>query len=171
MTQPDSTAIRPLTTRDLDAFIELRLEALNDSPFAFGSSPEDDKVLQKKHMREVLENVNEQVVFGCFEGNRLVGITGLFREEHLKMRHRAGIWGVYVTPEYRRKGVATAMMHQAIALAREWGLEQLDLGVSVSTDDAKRVYEAIGFRVWGRQPRAVKWNRFVVDEEYMSLQL
>ena len=163
--------IRPLTPLDTDAFMALRREALNDTPIAFGASVEDDKGLIREHVVEMLAKTSEQCVMGWFDDDSLVGMVGLYREQRLKSRHRGGVWGVYVTPSARGCGIMKQLLEAIVIKGREWGLMQLDLGVSIKTPNAKHVYESVGFRSWGIQPNTHIWNGITFDEEFMSLVL
>lgn len=49
---------------------------------------------------------------------------------------------VYVAPAFRRQGIATALVHRAIAVATELGMAELYL----ITADQQRLYAAIGWR-------------------------
>ncbi|MDR2945400.1 MAG: GNAT family N-acetyltransferase, partial [Candidatus Adiutrix sp.] len=57
-----------------------------------------------------------------------------------------GLWGevsnVFIYPEYRKRGLATALMQRLITLARERGVSRLDLS---ATEAGRPVYEKLGF--------------------------
>jgi len=42
--------------------------------------------------------------------NRLIGNIGFRREPQIKSRHKGTIWGVYLTPAYRGKGIAKNLL-------------------------------------------------------------
>ena len=79
---------------------------------------------------------------------------------------------MYVAPAQRRRGLARALLQAAIEHARRWpGVEQLNLGVTEASDSARRLYESAGFRVWGREPRALSWQGRFLDEDHLTLDL
>lgn len=78
---------------------------------------------------------------------------------------------MYVTPRARNKGAGRALLEAAIQHARGWRLDQLQLGVMETALTAKRLYEAAGFRSWGREPRAIHWKGRFVDEHHLVLEL
>jgi RimJ/RimL family protein N-acetyltransferase len=47
----------------------------------------------------------------------------------------------------------------------------VDLGVSENAPEARRLYEKLGFRVWGREPASTQHGTQRYDEIYMSLRL
>lgn len=51
-----------------------------------------------------------------------------------------------VLPEYRRQGVATALLKAGIARARALGISQASIVVSPDKPDAQRLYESLGFQ-------------------------
>jgi GNAT superfamily N-acetyltransferase len=61
--------------------------------------------------------------------------------------------------EYRRKGVATALIREAERLARAHGCTHIGLEVG-STDNpgAKRLYEHLGYVDWGHGDFLISWD-------------
>ena len=59
---------------------------------------------------------------------------------------RAHISDLYVEESCRRAGVATALVADALALARARGLECVTLEVEADNAGARRLYEKLGFR-------------------------
>jgi GNAT superfamily N-acetyltransferase len=162
--------IRRLHAADADVLVALRREALELEPLAFGASPEDDVALLRDSVRTFLDDHEKQAVFGQFDGADLVGMIGLVRASKVKQRHKAMIWGMYVTPHARNKGVGRALLEAAIKHAREWGLDQLQLTVTEAAPHAKRLYESAGFRPWGQERHALHWKGRFVDEYHLALE-
>lgn len=156
---------------DAGPLISLRREALETDPMAFGSSIQDDRGLSLELVRTSLADREEQAVFGCLSGGHLTGMVGVMRASKMKRRHTGTVWGMYVTPGARSRGAGRALLDAAIRQARDWGLVQLQLGVMETALTAKRLYEAAGFRSWGREPRALHWNGRFLDEYHLVLDL
>jgi len=92
----------------------------------------------------------------------------VYRQNGKKERHKASVWGMYVTPSGRRQGAGGMLLRRAIDQARSWaGVEQAHLSVSDVAGDAQRLYERHGFRAWGREPRALSWEGRSADETHM----
>jgi RimJ/RimL family protein N-acetyltransferase len=169
---PTDFDVRPLRPAEAEALVRLRMEALDTDPLAFAASLEDDRALSLDFVRECLANEAEQAVFGAFLGEVLVGMVGLYRDPKLKRRHVAHVWGVYVSTAARGRGAGRAMMEAAIDHARQWpGIEQLQLSASTHAPGPVRLYEAVGFRTWGIEREALKWNDDYGDEAHMVLEL
>jgi GNAT superfamily N-acetyltransferase len=163
--------VRRLGVEDAEVFMGLRREALDAAPLAFAASVDDDFALAPDFARRSLASTDEGAVFGWFEAGRLRGIVGVVRGTRLKQRHTATVWGMYVSAAARGRGAGRALLDAAVQQARAWGAEQVQLSVTSAAVEARRMYEAAGFRAWGHQPRALRWGDRVVDEAHMTLDL
>jgi ribosomal protein S18 acetylase RimI-like enzyme len=161
--------IRELRDGDVEAFVELRREALLDSPLAFVASPGDDLFSSPRAVREQLRGTPASVIMGAFRPH-LVGAVGIYRDRLLKSSHKAHLWGLYVTPNHRRRGVASelldAVLRHAAALP---GVSWVHLKVSAATPGAQRLYERAGFRVWGTEPAGACYDGQTVVDYHMAL--
>src|SRR5262245_19413419 len=167
----DSYSIRRLIPDDAEIWAALRRAALEADPLAFGASIPDTQADWIQSISTRL-SVEESAVFGAFSRVSLIGIVGVVRNTGKKERHKSLIWGMYVTAGLRRSGVGEKLLHTAIDQARSWGgVEQVHLAVSEVAADAKRLYERMGFREWGREPRALALEGRSVDESHMILDL
>lgn len=163
--------IRTLTEEDAAIYRELRLEALQTSPEAFGSTYEEGAARPLSATAERLRTPGA-FTLGAFADDALVGVVTLVRDAGLKMRHRANIYAMYVTPAARGRGVGRALMEEAIRRARAVpGIEQLHLAVVSNNTTARALYDALGFVVYGREPRALKSGDRYFDEDMMILHL
>jgi len=166
--------IKRLTRDDAQSFYSLRLEALEREPEAFSSSPQEHRAMTPDAIAKRLGSDPEDrsFVLGALYEDRLVGMAGFFQEEGPKTRHKGRIWGVYVTRDWRRKGVARVLLSEIIRRAQARPeLEQITLSVASSQTPAKQLYEALGFEVYGREARAIKHGDTYVDEDLMMLRL
>ena len=163
--------IRKLTDPDAEAYLELRREALLDSPLAFASSPDDDFASSPEAVREYLRRTPESVIIGAYRQG-LVGVVGLFRDRHLKSSHKTHLWGMYVAPGHRRQGIATELLEAVLRHAATLpGVSWIHLSVSSAASEAQRLYERAGFHVWGTEPEALRHDGQAVVEHHMALRL
>jgi ribosomal protein S18 acetylase RimI-like enzyme len=156
---------------DLDAYWNIRLEALESAPEAFGSSAEEHRALTREEIAgRISFDPSNKFVVGAFIGARLVGTAGFFRSKGLKERHKGHIWGVYVTGDARGKRAGRNMLRMLLerATAIE-GIEQIMLSVATAQQAAVCLYRSLGFESYGCERRALKIGERYVDEEHMVL--
>jgi len=165
--------IRFLNGGDAGEYWRLRLEALQGDPEAFSSSAEEHQSLSLDEVRRRLGSEGgDSFVVGAFDGGSLVGTAGFHREKGPKVRHKGRVWGVYVTPESRGKGIGRQMLQKLLQRGSETeGVDQILLSVTTTQTAAARLYRSLGFESFGREPRALKIGDRFIDEEYMVLQL
>jgi ribosomal protein S18 acetylase RimI-like enzyme len=165
--------IRTLTAADAAAFWRLRLQGLENDPRAFGESPEEHRRVSVETTAERLPaQENGSFVLGAFDGGELVGVAGFHRMERVKFRHKGAIWGVYVRPEVRGRGIAKRLM--SALLDRIRGYKDVDhvlLHVTAGQDAAIRLYASVGFERIGREKRAFKIGADMLDQDQMVLYL
>ena len=117
------------------------------------------------------DNGQDGFVLGAFD-DELVGVVGCYREQGIKRRHVAVIWGMYVVPERRGRSIARRLLQDAIARAKEWpGVTTLRLSVVTEQDAARALYLSCGFQVFGLERRAMRVGDRYYDEAHMALDL
>jgi ribosomal protein S18 acetylase RimI-like enzyme len=161
-------SIRRLTPADALAYRDLRLRGLADHPDAFTSSADAEAAKPLSATEARIAPESPDWVFGAFVGDALAGVAGLSREPRAKIRHKAAVFGMYVTPDFRRRGIGRALLRHVIGAAeQEAGLEQLLLTVTNSNDPARLLYESEGFRSFGIEPRAIRVGNVYFDKNHM----
>lgn len=119
-----------------------------------------------------IRSTPKQAVFGAFDGEVPIGITGVRREPLRQVNHKATIWGVFVKPSYSGRGIAQTLLSAATVHAtKEWDTIQLMLCVNAENQPAKKLYTSHGFQTFGVEPRAMKVGERFYDEEHMHKQL
>jgi RimJ/RimL family protein N-acetyltransferase len=168
--------IRPLTPADADATFALRLAGLEERPEAFLTHVAEERAAGVLRTRRRLEanarSGGASVLFGAYVGGELVGMTGLVRDDRLKLRHRACIVAVYVRPAHRGRGLAGRMLDAAIRHARTLdGVEVLYLSTADGNEPALRAYRSRGFVAWGTEPDALRSEGASFDEVHLQVRL
>lgn len=148
--------VRRLTADDTAAYRQLRLEALLDSPTAFGSSHHEEAEQPWPFFADRLASGPDQQMFGAFMDSALVGLVGVGREPAAKERHRATIRSMYVAPSARGRGVAAALLDHALAAADAMaGVWQVVLVVTAGNEPALALYRSRGFTPYGTLPSSL----------------
>jgi RimJ/RimL family protein N-acetyltransferase len=164
--------LRRLQPADAGRFARLRRQALITEPAAFGESPcEHDEATIEDHAAR-LDGSEGGFVIGAFDGDELVGTAGFYRESRRKRRHKGVIWGVFVAPEYRGRTLSRQILSRLIDEIRLVpGVDLVLLSVATTQEPARRLYQSLGFRTVGVEPRALRTEAGDVDEVHMYLDL
>ena len=165
--------VRRLRESDAKAFQDLRREGLENEPSSFGESVEEFLQTSVESWAERLRSGGDyEFIIGAFDGTRMIGAAGFYREKREKRRHKGTIWGVYTTPEYRGRGVARRVLTKLLETARAIpGLDCIKLTVSAMQTPARLLYVSLGFQPFGIEPKALKVQGCCYDEEHMILEL
>jgi ribosomal protein S18 acetylase RimI-like enzyme len=163
--------VRVLTPNDVEQYRVLRLEALTLEPAAFASSAEDFGKETPESTAKRLQAVEfGNFTLGAFEGERLIGIATFFVEPRAKTEHKGHVFGMYVTPNARGKGVAKALLQTLIERAKTYPkIKKLNLSVMMTQRVAKKLYTSLGFETYGFERKALKLGEAYIDSEDMVL--
>lgn len=167
---PVTVKIRKLGKDDVDLYQSLRCAALNDAPTLFIESLVEFKDLSQAALKEQICK-EEGFHLGAFrEDQELIGMIGFQRETAPRLKHIGLISGLYVTPAARGQSLGENLISCALAEARRLGgVEQVKLQLEAGNMRARKLYESIGFEVWGTEPRAVKIGELYYDDLHMIL--
>mgnify|MGYP004701593475 CR=1 FL=1 len=86
-------------------------------------------------------------------------------EAKFLIRHRAE-FGIAIEKAYWGRGIGKALMLACIECAKKVGYLQLELEVVADNASAVRLYESVGFREFGRNPRGFRakhgWQELIL---------
>jgi RimJ/RimL family protein N-acetyltransferase len=165
-----SVIVRLLTSADAEAYRSVRLRALHEQPPAFGSLPEVEPNLAETAAR--LAESDDRCFFGAFQGEQLIGIIRLSRYSAPNEKHRAYLAGLYVLPPFRGHGCGRALVHEALSRAANApGIRRVNLTVVTQQEEAIRLYQSFGFRIYGTEQETFSRDGQFYDEHLMTLEL
>lgn len=164
-------SIRAALPSDVIQYRELRLGALQNSPTAFSADYQVNLNHPMSFWKGRLSFDEHGIIFFATHENNLIGMTGIRRGESPKTKHSAGIWGVYVCPEWRGLHIAEALIETCINWAKPRQVNIVKLGVTTTNILAVRCYQRCGFTVYGNEPRAMLYEGNYYDDYLMSRSL
>ena len=159
--------IRRLVPADATLYRDIRLEGLRRSPEAFGSTFEAEDA---RPLAFFSERLGGSAAFGAFHGSELVGIAGLLIGEGQKEAHKGLLVGRYVRPSARNAGVGRRLVETIIEFARQ-RVELIRLSVVRDNEQARRLYERLGFLEYGLELRALRQDGRYYDDVLMAKDL
>ena len=131
--------IRRLTPDDAHLFSPLRLRALREEPMSFSSNADEQAKPDVDFVGKRIAPSVDSFVLGAFDdGGELVGIVGVHRQMPAKHAHKAFMWGMYVRPSHRGRGIGRELVEAAIRQAATLpGIEVLCTSVFLSAPAAR----------------------------------
>jgi GNAT superfamily N-acetyltransferase len=169
--EPLTLTVRVVTTGSVDAE-ELAAVAARTFPLACppSTSPENiasfiDTNLSAERFAEYLADPRRAIVTAAHDG-RIIGYAMLIRDDPAE--DTAELSKMYVVLDHHGAGVSTALMERTLAIAREWGMHRVWLGVNQGNLRAQRFYAKNGFKVNGTRTFQVgdrRENDYIMDRE------
>lgn len=143
-------AIETITPQNILVFKEARLRALQDSPWAFGSTYARESQLTDADWMERAKRWDgvTGILYLAMDAGVACGMAGSFIDE--QDAARAQLISMWSAATHRKQGVGRMLVEQVIAWARSRGVKILTLMVTSVNPGAERFYEQLGFVRTGR---------------------
>jgi len=142
--------LKPITPAAWANLKEVRLRALADTPFAFGSTFADESQLTDADWQEraVKWTSDRSAAYLAWDGDLPCGIAAGFLDlENRAIAHLVSMW---VAPTHRRRGVGRLLVNNVIDWGRSRQAVSLNLMVTSCNCGAMRFYESMEFFKTGR---------------------
>lgn len=142
-------AVRSARPSQWDLWRDLRLRALQDAPNAFGETYAFAVARTDAQWREHVAPRLDSARLLAWDGDRPVGMMVVVATPP----DQAKVYAMWVAPEARRHGVATALVRAGLGWARSVAALDVRLRVSDTETGARALYVACGFAPTGmREP-------------------
>lgn len=169
--------VRDLTWRDFPALVEdywaLYDEVLQDPELGITLFPKRPTLGEEAEWfaRLYRQVQDREAVAGVVEEEgRAVGLCTIRRKNPTREAAHVGVLGISIAKAWRGKGLGRPLMEHTLDRGR--GLfELVELCAFATNARALALYESLGFRRWGLQPRATRRGDRYIDEVYMQLEL
>ncbi|HUD01441.1 MAG TPA: GNAT family N-acetyltransferase [Rhabdochlamydiaceae bacterium] len=111
-----------------------------------------------------------QACFTAYVDGVPVGMSTLYLQPYQKFAHQC-LFAIIVDEKHRNQGIGKALLERMIEAAKnQFNIEILHLEV-YEGNPAIRLYERMGFREFGRQPKFIKINGEYLDKIMMQKEL
>jgi RimJ/RimL family protein N-acetyltransferase len=159
-----------MTATDAEAFSALRRKVTQFNPVPMGLTLEEELARPIQGFRDQLSYPDPNAAFGAFVESELVASAAVAWPSKLpSSRHKTNLWGVFVAPSHRGRGIGRKVVSKAVRHAFENGVRRVNLQVFVPNPEAVQLYFALGFVEYGREPEAICLDGRYYDGIHMSL--
>ena len=120
--------------------------------------PEENSftVQQEAEFLKARNESKNAIEIAAFVDGRIAGTAGFEQiSDKKKLCHRAD-FGIAVEKAYWGRGIGKALTLVCIECAKQAGYLQIELEVIAENTSAVRLYESVGFREYGRNPRGFR---------------
>ncbi|MEK7141350.1 MAG: GNAT family N-acetyltransferase [Patescibacteria group bacterium] len=149
----------------------IRLEALKSDPIAFADIYDNVVVYEDSYWRNRLINPEEIWLFAEIDSH-IVGMIGTYLRVNNQPLESAAIVGVYVSKNYRGKGISRKLMNQMLEEISKTGfIKKVKLWVAEIQNSARKLYEKSGFKYIGKDKKNIEHNGKVYEEFIMEKDL
>jgi GNAT superfamily N-acetyltransferase len=133
-------SVRRMDPGDWKLLRDLRLRALSDSPSAFASTYEGERLLPDADWRERLARPGRVSLLASLDGQP-AGIAGGYLHDSGYVE----VVSMWVVPAARGRGLGDALVTDVLGWAREQGAREVRLWVTRDNEVAERLYQRHGF--------------------------
>lgn len=142
--------IQPITQLNASAFKAIRLHALQEAPYAFGSTYEKESQYADSEWQTRVERMNGHrgVGFIAVDGEKACGLVGSFLDQDDSARaHLISMW---TAPSHRQQGIGRMLVKAVVDWAGKRNAHTVLLMVTSNNEPAISFYERLGFTRTGR---------------------
>lgn len=161
--------LRTPTEEDAPKMLAYLNQVCSETRFLLREPEETVLSLEQEHsfIRSQNASENSLILLGFLDGE-YAGNCSLSGMSLMRCRHRAEI-GIAILQKYTGMGIGTCMLQSLIDAAGEFGIEQLELEVSVENETAIALYEKMGFQIFGTLPNNMKYKDGTYTDVYWMM--
>jgi ribosomal protein S18 acetylase RimI-like enzyme len=152
-------------------FKDLRIRGLTEENMSFARTPLEESKRTEQEWRDRCNNrleTNYREWLLAEDGDKLIGCVMIAQGEPQKVRHVGHIAGMFVTTEYRKMGVATALLSEGLSRLKANGATKVRLEVISNQDPAVNLYKKLGLETVGTFKKEVYTGDGYLDEFVME---
>lgn len=169
----EGVIIATLNGEEWLSYKELRLDALKNEPYNFGSTYEESLLKEDKDWINLLKKASEEdggiLLFAKYE-DKLLGMIWASWDNKEKTKHIANIYWVYVRNEYRGKWIGNMLIKNMLTyLNNNINIEKVKLSVVTSNKSAINLYKEYGFHIAWTLEKELKVANVYYDEYVMEM--
>ncbi len=156
-------SIRQINEKDWREFREIRLKALKADPTVFGSSYEREVNKSKQDWKDWVGEKG-QAIFFIHDEETPIGMTGIYIPQDTVGKSTSVLWGSWLEPDYRWKGISGLMYEARIEWAKQQSeLKRIEVSHRESNLASKHANQKHGFKYTYSESKT--WHDGVTEDE------
>jgi len=158
-----SISIRQLTEDNWQDFSRVRLKALQTDPEVFGSNYEKESQMTEADWRSRLQ-AKDNAIFLIYAGDTPIGMTGVSVDRNDATQKTALLWGSWLAPHARGKGLSELMYRTRIKWAKQQPtVEKIIVSHRASNVASKYANQKHGFVLTHKHEKV--WTDGAIEDE------
>jgi len=159
----NAISARALNPVEWQRLRDLRLQALQSAPGVYALSYEECASWTDARWQSGISGAGHQI-FGLFDGERLIGITGVFTWDGDPSGQTALLVMSYIEPEYRGRGLSRQLYEVRLHWIRQSGrFQTVHVSHRASNEASRRANQHHGFVKTGAEP--FEWPDGAIEDE------
>ena len=161
-----------LKPENAQEYLELRKSSEFEFPQYVGPSAERELLSGAEGIKGVMTLYPEEgtTIFGAFSEGKLVGVLGMSRRLSPKFKHRAFLWGMFVSCKFRKLKVGTLLLSYVKNWAKNHSeIKVLWLQVTETNFPAISFYKKHGFEIYGTEKQSLFTQGEYHTAHYMQI--
>lgn len=144
-------------------------DTCGETPFLLRTPEECNMSLEAEQafLRSMADSETAMMIL-CIVDGKIAGNCQISRKTRRKNRHRGSV-AIALYREFWGLGIGTAMFQELIAVAKSWGLMQLELEVIEGNTRAMGLYQKMGFEIAAATPDAIRLEDETLLKEYLMV--
>lgn len=151
--------LRNAEITDAKALMRYLKQTAGETPYLM-REPEEIVITpeqEEKFLRSKLEDPRELMLIGTIDGEQVGNCSLMSMGDYRRYAHRCTV-AIALYQKYCGLGIGRAMLKEVLRVAKEIGYEQAELEVASGNETAIRLYESLGFEIYGTLPNSVKYK-------------
>lgn len=159
----EGVTIRWVRLSDAPQLVAFKKAVTSESPFLLTYPDEVEDVFEARRFISIYLTDDRRIFLVAEYQGEIVGMITLAGSSRRKILHKAEL-GISVRKPYWGKGIGSALISEALRIAKQKGFKKIQLEVMEHNERAIRLYKKFGFEVEGRKKKAI-----CMDGQYFDL--
>jgi len=159
----EGVTIRWVRLSDAPQLVAFKKAVTSESPFLLTYPDEVEDVFEARRYISIYLTDDRRIFLVAEYQGEIVGMITLAGSSRRKILHKAEL-GISVRKPYWGKGIGSALISEALRIAKQKGFKKIQLEVMEHNERAIRLYKKFGFEIEGRKKKAI-----CMDGQYFDL--